>query len=198
MKRTIEMILMTLVIVLFAALMGMTLISCENDEKTDVDDSIIHVLKMRTDVDATTYQQLTAFFQEELHSIYWDGNNNEFPGFFGKLEWDEQPCYLINSMDEFQAAYKGNKALPEIDFSKYSVLVGRTYRIDGSESLSKFTLVDEGDHYRMALSILHNINPNYAYTCDIGDLFYWDVYSKQESKPIIVERNVEKKVVNIM
>lgn len=87
------MILMTLVIVLFAALMGMTLISCENDEKTDA---------------------------------------------------------------------------------------------------------DEGDHYRMALSILHNINPNYAYTCDIGDLFYWDVYPKRESKPIIVERNVEKKVVNIM
>ena len=99
-------------------------------------------------------------------------------------------------MEEFQTAYKGNEQLPEVDFERYSVLVGRTYRIDGSESLGIYNLVDEDDHYRMYLGILRNINPDYGYTCDIGDLFYWDLYPKRESKPINIERRVVEAVVD--
>ena len=99
-------------------------------------------------------------------------------------------------MEEFQTAYKGNEQLPEVDFERYSVLVGRTYRIDGSESLGIYNLVDEDDHYRMYLGILRNVNPDYGYTCDIGDLFYWDLYPKRESKPINIERRVVEAVVD--
>ena len=151
-----------------------------------------------TDVDADTYQRLADFFNAELHHPYYMDGGQAIPGFFGELEWDAQPCYLINSMEEFQAVYKGTKQLPEVDFDKYSVLVGRNYGVDGSESLgdSNFYLNDEGDHYRMSLSILHNTNPNYFYASAIIDLFYWDVYPKKESKPITLERRVVEKVID--
>ena len=102
---------------------------------------------------------------------------------------------LINSMEEFRAAYQGNKQLPEVDFTRYSVLVGRTYRFNSAESLRSFSLVNEGDHYRMAIVILRNINPDYSYTWDLGDLFYWNIYPKLETKPITIERSVIEKVV---
>ena len=146
-------------------------------------------------VDADTYQRLSVFFQSELHDPFYNEFGVASSTFFGELEWDAQPCYLINSMEEFRAVYQGNKQLPEVDFTRYSVLVGRTYRIDGSESLRSFSLVDEGDHYLMAIVILRNINPNYGYTCDIGDLFYWNIYPKLETKPITIERSKIEEVV---
>ena len=146
-------------------------------------------------VDDDTYQRLSIFFQSELHDPFYNDFGVASSTFFGELEWDAQPCYLINSMEEFRAAYQGDEQLPEVDFDRYSVLVGRTYRIDGSESLRSFSLVDEGDHYLMAIVILRNINPNYGYTCDIGDLFYWNIYPKLETKPITIEKSTIEKVV---
>ena len=187
-----------------AAVIGACFCACESsDNHSDYLINSINSISsvpdlpmIRTNVDNDTYQRLAAFFQAELHHPYYRDGGEAFPGFFGELEYDAQPCYLINSMEEFQTAYKGNEQLPEVDFERYSVLVGRTYRIDGSESLGIYNLVDEDDHYRMYLGILRNINPDYGYTCDIGDLFYWDLYPKRESKPINIERRVVEAVVD--
>lgn len=181
-----------------AAVIGACFCACESsDNHSDyLINSVPDLPMVRTDVDNDTYQRLAAFFQAELHHPYYRDGGEAFPGFFGEMEYDAQPCYLINSMEEFQAAYKGNEQLPEVDFERYSVLVGRTYRIDGSESLGIYNLVDEDDHYRMYLGILRNVNPDYGYTCDIGDLFYWELYPKRESKPINIERRVVEAVVD--
>lgn len=187
-----------------AAVIGASLCACESsDNHSDYLINSINSISsvpdlpmIRTNVDNDTYQRLAAFFQAELHHPYYRDGGEAFPGFFGEQEYDAQPCYLINSMEEFQTAYKGNEQLPEVDFERYSVLVGRTYRIDGSESLGIYNLVDEDDHYRMYLGILRNVNPDYYYTCDIGDLFYWELYPKRESKPINIERRVVEAVVD--
>ena len=182
---------------MFAVLMqavGMS--SCSSDEIEKIPyKREIYNFGQTKGVDDDTYQRLSVFFQAELHRPHYDEFGTASSTFFGELEWDAQPCYLINSMEEFRAVYQGNKQLPEVDFTRYSVLVGRTYRIDGSESLRSFSLVDEGDHYLMAIVILRNINPNYGYTCDIGDLFYWNIYPKLETKPITIERSKIEEVV---
>ena len=182
---------------MFALLMlavGMS--SCSSDEIEKIPyKREIYNFGQTKGVDADTYQRLSVFFQSELHDPFYNEFGVASSTFFGELEWDAQPCYLINSMEEFRAVYQGNKQLPEVDFTRYSVLVGRTYRIDGSESLRSFSLVDEGDHYLMAIVILRNINPNYGYTCDIGDLFYWNIYPKLETKPITIERSKIEEVV---
>lgn len=190
--------MMKMKIYMIAAVIGACLCACESsDNHSDyLINSVSDLPRIKTGVDGDTYQQLATFFQAELHHPYYRDGGEAFPGFFGEMEYDTQPCYLINSMEEFQTAYKGNEQLPEVDFERYSVLVGRTYRIDGSESLGIYNLVDEDDHYRMYLGILRNINPDYGYTCDIGDLFYWDLYPKRESKPINIERRVVEAVVD--
>lgn len=194
-------IMMKIKTYMMAAVIGACFCACESSDNHS--DYLINSISsvpdlpmVRTDVDNDTYQRLAAFFQAELHHPYYRDGGEAFPGFFGEMEYDAQPCYLINSMEEFQAAYKGNEQLPEVDFERYSVLVGRTYRIDGSESLGIYNLVDEDDHYRMYLGILRNVNPDYGYTCDIGDLFYWELYPKRESKPINIERRVVEAVVD--
>ena len=194
-------IMMKIKTYMMAAVIGACFCACESSDNHS--DYLINSISsvpdlpmVRTDVDNDTYQRLAAFFQAELHHPYYRDGGEVYPGFFGELEYDAQPCYLINSMEEFQAAYKGNEQLPEVDFERYSVLVGRTYRIDGSESLGIYNLVDEDDHYRMYLGILRNVNPDYGYTCDIGDLFYWELYPKRESKPINIERRVVEAVVD--
>jgi hypothetical protein len=189
---------------MMAAVIGACFCACESSDNhsdflintVNSISSVPDLPKIRSGVDNDTYQRLAAFFQAELHHPYYRDGGEAFPGFFGEIEYDAQPCYLINSMEEFQAAYKGNELLPEVDFERYSILVGRTYRIDGSESLGIYNLVDEGDHYRMYLGILRNINPDYGYTGDIGDLFYWDLYPKRESKPINIERRIVEAVVD--
>ena len=183
---------------MMAAVIGACLCACEssNNHSDDPIGSVPDLPTKRSNVDEDTYLRLSAFFQTELHHPYYRDGGEVYPGFFGELEYDAQPCYLINSMEEFQAAYKGNEQLPDVDFERYSVLVGRTYRIDGSESLGIYNLVDEDDHYRMYLGILRNVNPDYGYTCDIGDLFYWELYPKRESKPINIERRVVEAVVD--
>ena len=63
--------------------------------------------RLKVDVDYETQNQLSNFFLEELYHNYSDNSGQDYPGFFGKLEWDAQPCYLINSHEEFLSAYKG-------------------------------------------------------------------------------------------
>ena len=182
---------------MFAVLMlavGMS--SCSSDEIERIPyKREIYNFGQTKGVDDDTYQRLSVFFQAELHRPHYDEFGTASSSFFGELSPKDLPCYLINSMEEFRAAYQGNEQLPEVDFDRYSVLVGRTIRMGGAESLRSFSLEDEGDHYRLAIVILCNVNPDLIYTCDIGDLFYWNIYPKLETKPITIERSVIEKVV---
>jgi hypothetical protein len=189
---------MKMKIYLMATVIGACFCACEssNNHSDYLVGSVPDLPTRRSNVDEDTYLRLSAFFQAELHHPYYKDGGEAYPGFFGELKYDAQPCYLINSMEEFLAAYKGNEQLPEVDFERYSILVGRTYRIDGSESLGIYNLIDEDDHYRMHLAILRNVNPDYLYTADIGDLFYWELYPKREPKPINIERRVVERVID--
>ena len=182
--------------ILLSALFLLTACDSSDNHEMVIDDDVVYTSPKKVDVDYETQNQLSNFFLEELYHNYSDNSGQDYPGFFGKLEWDAQPCYLINSNEEFLSAYKGTKQLPEVDFERYSILVGRSYCADGSESIDKYNLIDEGDHYRMYIGILRNVNPNYTYPHVIRDLFYWDVYPKRESKPITIERRVVDKVVD--
>ena len=182
---------------MFALLMlAVGISSCSSDEIEKIPyKREIYNFGQTKGVDDDTYQRLSVFFQVELHRPHYDEFGTASSSFFGELSPKDLPCYLINSMEEFRAAYQGNEQLPEVDFDRYSVLVGRTIRMGGAESLRSFSLEDEGDHYRLAIVILCNVNPDLIYTCDIGDLFYWNIYPKLETKPITIEKSTIEKVV---
>ena len=132
---------------------------------------------------------LAVFFRDELHGPYWDGAGNEFKTFFEQGSWDEEDCLVINSSQEFQEAYMGTKDLPEVDFSKYTLLIGKTWGGDSSYRLDEVILRDKVVIYELETRLLHYVDRG-AYAA-IVEIYYWRLYPKLEKKDIVLKRTVK-------
>lgn len=129
--------------------------------------------------------ELSFFLLDALHSSEFAGRQT----FFSEGP-EEQECLLINSEEEFRAAYKGDKEVPKtwINFDDCTLVIGRTYGEYGGVSLGGFELKDNGDSYQLDLTLNHNVNPNFFYSQAITDLYFWKIYPKIENKPIVFNR----------
>lgn len=118
--------------------------------------------------------QLGEFFKTELC------------GFFDQTEWDEEKLLVINSDSELQSAYTGDKPLPDIDFSRYTLILGKDWAANGSYQLNEIRLWDNGDDYTLDIDILQYV----WVTCvaAVQELYYWKLYSKLDNKPITLNR----------
>ena len=101
---------------------------------------------------------LAVFFRDELHSPYWDGQGNEIKTFFEQGEWDDKSCLMINSRQEFQDAYMGTKELPDVDFSNYTLIIGRVWGNDTSYKLNSVLLTDMTENYELEIKMLHYVD----------------------------------------
>lgn len=137
--------------------------------------------------DSDVADPLVAFFQEELHSPYWDGNGNEFKTFFEQGSYDDDSYLMINSREDFQKAYMGTKELPEIDFDKYTLIIGRTWGNDSSYELADVFLRDDGDNYLLDACLWHH--NGFAFFA-IVRIYYWRLYPKLAQKDIVTSRVV--------
>ena len=178
----------------------MTLASCDNDDngvyRVEKNESgeiapvrcgIIIEGYARQKVDES--DPLSVFFGKELHDPYWDGSGNEYMTFFGEWkEWNDEGFLMINSQQEFQAAYMGTKDLPEVDFNQYTLVIGRTWGNDGSYVLDKTVLYDRDLTYELEAQFLHYLNCSFV--CSIIQFYYWSLYPKLEPKEIILKRTV--------
>ena len=120
-----------------------------------------------------------------------DALNNEYQGrhtfFSDGLE--EQECLIINSFQEFKEAYKGNWELCSyVDFRHCTLMIGRTYGENGGVSLDGYELTDNGDTYQLNLTLNNNVNPNYTYSPNRVNLYFWKIYPKTENKPVVFNR----------
>ena len=123
---------------------------------------------------------------EQLVFFMMDALNNEYQGrhmLFSDGP-EEQECLIINSEQEFQDAYKGDWQLPSINFKYCTLVIGRTYGEHGGISLGDYELIDNGDTYQLNLTLNNNVNPNYTYTLDHVNLYFWKLYPKMENKPV--------------
>ena len=134
---------------------------------------------------------------DELVFYMLDVVNNELQGrhiFFSDGP-EEQECLIINSEGEFRDAYKGDVdlnqqpwTLPTIDFQHCTLVIGRTYGENGGVSLGDYELIDNGDTYQLNMTLNNNVNPNYTYTPDHVNLYFWKIYPKMENKPVVFNR----------
>ena len=127
--------------------------------------------------------ELILFMMDALYKNGTQGRNT----FFTDKAQDEE-CLIINNETELREAYKGDKALPYVDFQHCSLVIGRTYGESGGVSLGDYDLVDNGDSYQLNLTLNNNINPDYAYTNAFVDLYFWKLYPKMEKKPVVFNR----------
>lgn len=66
--------------------------------------------------------EVKAFFDEALP------NENRTPAFFFQQK-NETEFFVINSQDELESRYKGESILPEIDFAKFTLIIGKAYML---------------------------------------------------------------------
>ncbi len=130
--------------------------------------------------------ELSLFMTEALYSSEFEGRRTFF-----SADPEEEKCIIINSEQEFREAYRGDKELPKVDFSKYTLVVGRSWGNDTSYFFDNFEMVDKGDSYQLYLTLNHNVHPESIAFCMIIDIYFWKLYPKMESKTVSFNRIVK-------
>jgi len=129
--------------------------------------------------------ELDFFMMDALNGVESQGRRT----FFSEGS-EKQECLIINSEEEFQEAYKGDKELPRsgINFKYCSLVIGRTYGENSGVSLGGFKITDNGNTYQIDVTLNKSVNPNYSYTDAPTDLYYWNIYPKMEKKSVVFNR----------
>lgn len=134
----------------------------------------------RTEVDKS--DPLSVFFRGVLqgkYPIYYHGITD----FCTDISYES--CHVINSREEFEQADKGNQELPDVDFSRYTLIIGRTYGVNGDCKLEDVTLRDKGDFYELETTVRYHVGG--SGTQAHVDFYYWRLYPKLEKKDVIVK-----------
>lgn len=119
-------------------------------------------------------EEITSFFKTTLPAT------SESNCFFLSEKGDVY--YLINSKEEFQAIYSCSNALPEIDFTLYSIIVGQKRMPNSYYSVVEQN-IEETDV--LNLNILTQL-PSDGHWPAFSNMYYWGVYPKLPNKKIEV------------
>ena len=121
---------------------------------------------------------VVTFFEKTL-------SNTDSANCLFKSEWKDT-CFLINSKEEFESILLCNKELPAIDFSLYSVIVGKKNMPNSFYSIVEQSINND---QTLELNIIVHL-PNEHWPA-FSDMFYWALYPKLPNKKIsinIIER----------
>lgn len=121
----------------------------------------------------TAPTEVTAFFDASLPSSSYSQPEPEFG--FEEIDFGESECFLINSMEEFEAIAPPSVDLPEIDFGKYTLLIGQCSMGDPGYTLKKqaVDIQPDGMRWNLAFSRLSGGSPAVVTT-----FYFWGLYTK--------------------
>ncbi|SEM84281.1 hypothetical protein SAMN04487902_10438 [Prevotella sp. ne3005] len=142
--------------------------------------------------EAVNSSPLSVFLSEELRLPYWDVKGLGHYTFFSYkvldghiIDYLQDSCIVINSIEEFRLAYHGTKTIPEINFTNNTLLICRTHGSDISR-LGEVGLSDQGDEYELRYKILHYLERTSL--CVEWPIYYWRLSPKLQKKPIVMIR----------
>lgn len=142
--------------------------------------------------EAVNSSPLSVFLSEELRLPYWDVKGLGHYTFFSYkvldghiIDYLQDSCIVINSIEEFRLAYHGTKTIPEINFTNNTLLICRTHGSDISR-LGEVELSDQGDEYELRYKILHYLDRTSL--CVEWPIYYWRLSPKLQKKPIVMIR----------
>ena len=184
MKKIILFLGMLLSLGLFSA--------CSSDDGIDNDSSDDYVDLTPVD-EGDDLAALFEFFQTEIGPDGYGGcaTGDEKPfNLKNNLRKDENPCLVINNEEDFKEAYTGDLSLPTLDFSKYTLIIGKVY-------LSAGTFIDnisirQTNSTKATLYIKCIQDTNGAYLGVMYYEYYWKLYPKFHASEINVEISREK------
>lgn len=168
--------------------------ACSNDDEMggSSEDDAKSVEILEPVVDGEDYAVISDFFKTAFGGSY----NDEKPfDFKNNLSNDDNPCIVINNEEDFKEAYTGDLSLPAIDFSKYTLIIGKTF-------LSAGTFIDnvniKTNPVKTILSIncIIDTNPNVGYIGVLYWEYYWKLFPKFHASEMNVEISKEKGIVD--
>ena len=130
-------------------------------------------------IDVSEQENLISFFQKEhLEKGYDRGMSN---GFFGDKRNDT--CIVVSSREEFTYLYRGDHPLPEVDFSKNSLIIGQSKVEQGGYFVEKQVLIKKNNEYQLDLYIRQGEGYHDQW---ITIVRYWGIYPKLQKKKITI------------
>ena len=96
-------------------------------------------------------------------------------GFFEDVDCKEATL-IINNENQFRSAYTGAAQIPQVDFSKYTLIIGQIYQ-SASWILKKQKMVVDG---KDATLFLYYETTNEAVVAVQTEIFYWGLYPKTD------------------
>ena len=158
------------------------LCACSNSEddaqptnqQTNTKETVLPVLE------GGDYMIASQFFATELHN---ESESNPSSAFF--TDQQESVCYAVNSKEELKRLYQGEKALPEINYSNYTLIIGVEKLSHLLYKLEKQELVTESGKAQLNLYVSEPEDKYYP--AMIKNLYYWGLYPKMEGKTFTVK-----------
>ena len=154
-------------------LTGALMASCSDDDEGTV------IPSLEAD------EAVTEFFNEALPE---KGHSNSF---FCHLDTNihmivpiwENFVYVINNREQLEDFYQGDKELPEIDFRKYTLIIGQQMMPGFGFYLTKkeLTLSNDG-----LILTLYTRNDNEVIPDALQHLYFWDLYPKLSQTKVSV------------
>ena len=169
-------------LMLMAVGMSLTVVSCSSDD----DEDFVQ--------EAVATEAVSAFFEKDFSTNYSEIYQKS--GFFTADEY----MYLsksvivrsINSREEFEQAYNGKYELPDIDFTRNTLIVGLTNSLDSGETLGAVRLLNTEGNYELQVVVDKNVHPTRVYLLAITPLLFWKLYPKLPTSNLTATRIVNE------
>ena len=169
------------ILIIECFLLTFILAGCSNDTFEDGSQNTIDMEMISPLVETELNQDILNFFNEEMSR----NRVKRSKGFFTSLAESEETYLIINSDNDFQNAYKGDYALPVIDFQHYTLILGKLY-MDASYMLEGQYLA-KNDH-ESQLVLCFKKEPAVA---DMLPLYYWGIYKKEYFEKITIKKEIK-------
>ena len=120
-------------------------------------------------------------FPKEQEGAGTDVKEVPFSGFDNQ----ENVCIVINSYDELKSVYQGKEQLPEVDFSKHSLVIGRAWLNVGKKYQD--LMVEQKDSYTFITLRFTNLSD--AASTVMSYYYFWDLVPKFVPQTIVTTIN---------
>ena len=107
------------------------------------------------------------------------------------LSNEENPCFVINNEEDFQDAYTGDLNLPTIDFSKYTLIIGKIFLSAGTFIDNMSIRQTNPAKATLFISCIIDTTPGTAYLGIIHWYYYWKLFPKFDASEINVKISQE-------
>lgn len=131
----------------------------------------------------TASADVSVFFKTHLPSTA--GSYSETAFDFSEIDYRDIECFVINSMEEFEAVAPPAVELPVIDFDKYTLIIGQHWMGDSGYSFEKQAVDAESD--KMILNLVYK-RLSGAHMQTLTIFYFWGLYDKLPEKTLAVNK----------